>query len=163
MAHVCHWLLHSDRWETLEVPPLQWPGCSKAAVPQTAHLRRHLLTPQQHSSSEPATGQRTTWRSCFSPSIMWGPGIKCRLLGLVENTFPSEPSYWLERVWTSLYITGFGFLGCLLIAHSKGWAFLNIFVVAISKLTRRHRESSVVAGIIFYHAWLTGHLLVMFF
>lgn len=84
-----------------------------------SHQNNILLQSQQLVREQPE-GVASHLLSC---GVQWGPGIKCRLFGLVENTFLSEPSYWLERVWTSLYITGFGFLGCLLIAHSKGWIF----------------------------------------
>lgn len=56
--------------------------CVCVCVCTRAHTHTHTHYPQHVWES-----QRKTYRSCFSPTTVWIPGIELRLSGLVENIF----------------------------------------------------------------------------
>lgn len=89
-----HWLgkrVPPER--TLTIPHLSSAASSMGFLPMQVYSSLHLFSPcvegemAMHALAHACVGQKTAYRNLFSPSTMWGLGIKLRLSSLVTSSF----------------------------------------------------------------------------
>lgn len=102
------------------------------------------------------SSQRTVFRSCFSPSIMWAPQVELVLLGL-EVLFLAEDLSWPWPIWKRLFPSFAVFRFHLWIFSFVAWTISSNFVLLRDYLVK------VLDTLISLHFCLFDYTVLKFF